>query len=556
MGNNDEIPTELEWRKIGEKPLNEKKQPLSTGILPSSFYSHSSLNNNYGKIHVSSRPKSRDRLALNGTRQNDRNLSNLLSSASLRVRQNQFQEILDREKLRRASFRDALSPANRNIKLFGLQADAFSDYDGRLAEYLHYPISSDSNPTQFSSDLALEFVQSLVYSDTKYESIPGQKEDATSISSIDEQPKRQRAYYTATASEESILTQTQPMKQTQTKSSSNFLLCNNFKSEFEREKSLGVLNVDDHHLFLPPLWSMEPRIFSKEVSSTGKRKYVVTSFGRFADYYWRKCVPTGRHYYELIRENTPCRLYFDLEFSIESNQDAQAASEQLMTELIEEVCCELHATFKGLFDPHEVLDRKNFVDLDSSTSSKFSRHIIVHLPKNMLFLNTAQVGIFVKNMVARLAEEIGTGLLQNRRPTLAKYLFVNAASKKTKEKSFKSSQDEGSTEQHINGTDSSTQLCSTYEQFSDEIAKQSVSSFTEKTTCFVDLGVYTKNRLFRLLGSTKFGKPPSAALRIAEANKFPFKDDFRNEKFYVSEQKKDSVPNSLFLDNSEIADVS
>ena len=103
-----------------------------------------------------------------------------------------------------------------------------------------------------------------------------------------------------------------------------------------------------------------------------------------------------------------------------------------MTELIEKVCCELHATFKGLFDPNEVLDRKDFVDLDSSSSSKFSRHIIVHLPNKMLFLNTAQVGIFVKNMIARLAEEIGTGLLQNRRPTLAKYLFVNAASKKSK----------------------------------------------------------------------------------------------------------------------------
>ena len=56
-----------------------------------------------------------------------------------------------------------------------------------------------------------------------------------------------------------------------------------------------------------------------------------------------------------------------------------------------------------------------------------------------------------------------------------------------------------------------------------------------KQTCFVDTGVYTRNRLFRLLGSKKFGKPSSAALRIASANKFPFPEGFRNENFYTPE---------------------
>ena len=62
--------------------------------------------------------------------------------------------------------------------------------------------------------------------------------------------------------------------------------------------------------FLPVLWSMEPRVFAVETSSTGKRKYAVGNLGRFFHHYWRKLNPCSRHYYELIREGTPCRLYF------------------------------------------------------------------------------------------------------------------------------------------------------------------------------------------------------------------------------------------------------
>ena len=59
-----------------------------------------------------------------------------------------------------------------------------------------------------------------------------------------------------------------------------------------------------------PLWSTEPKIFAVETSSTGKRKYLVCQLGRFMHHYWRFCEPCARHHYELIREDTPCRLYF------------------------------------------------------------------------------------------------------------------------------------------------------------------------------------------------------------------------------------------------------
>ena len=60
---------------------------------------------------------------------------------------------------------------------------------------------------------------------------------------------------------------------------------------------------------------------------------------------------------------------------------------------------------------------------------------------------------------------------------------------------------------------------------------------SKRDTCFVDLGVYTRNRLFRILGSTKFGKTSSAALRISMTNEFPFPEGFDNTKFYHIEKK-------------------
>ncbi|KAL7515657.1 hypothetical protein ACHAXN_013182 [Cyclotella atomus] len=232
------------------------------------------------------------------------------------------------------------------------------------------------------------------------------------------------------------------------------------------------------------LWSMEPRLFALETSGTGKRRYISSHLGRFMDHYWRKCDVYNRHYYELIRESTPCRLYFDLEFSKSANVDiTPEIAECILTELFEEI----QIQFKTLYGT--TIQRQNLVDLDSSTSKKFSRHWIFHLPNGELFGDARAAGAFVKLLVARLEEEKESGELESKgHENLAKYLLVNA----------ESSND-------------------------DDI----------KLTRFIDMGVYTRNRLFRILGSTKFGKRPDAALRIADANEFEFPEEFSNAKFYL-----------------------
>lgn len=240
------------------------------------------------------------------------------------------------------------------------------------------------------------------------------------------------------------------------------------------------------------LWSMEPRIFAEETSTTGKRRYIVGHLGRFLQHYWRERDPRSRHCYELIREGTPCRMYFDLEFCRISNpQICPSESEVLMTEFISELCFEFQLV-------HDIsIDRSCIVDLDSTTEKKFSRHLIVHLPNQQLFADARSAGVFAKTFVERLAHELSTGTLSQRRQTLAKHLFVN------------------------------------------QKPASNPNESSNKETCFVDLGVYTKNRLFRILGSTKFGKPSFAALRIAAANEFPFPEGFDNSKFYHMDKKID-----------------
>lgn len=254
------------------------------------------------------------------------------------------------------------------------------------------------------------------------------------------------------------------------------------------------------------LWSMEPRIFAEETSATGKRKYVVGHLGRFLQQYWRERDPRSRHCYEFIREGNPCRMYFDLEFCKVSNpQISSNEGEMLMTEFIQELCDEF-------FLVHEIkVNRSDIVDLDSTTEKKFSRHLIVHLPNQQLFADARSAGVFAKTFVERLAHELSIGKLAERRETLAQHLFV-------KQKPSTHSNNE--------------------------------STVSSRESCFVDLGVYTRNRLFRILGSTKFGKPSTAALRIAARNEFTFPVGFNNSKFYEVEKKVTLMdPNERDLDS-------
>ena len=63
------------------------------------------------------------------------------------------------------------------------------------------------------------------------------------------------------------------------------------------------------------------KLFTFESLMTGKRQFLVADMESFMLRYLSLEGPK-RHCYEIIREDFPCRLYFDLEYSISANPDA------------------------------------------------------------------------------------------------------------------------------------------------------------------------------------------------------------------------------------------
>ena len=66
-----------------------------------------------------------------------------------------------------------------------------------------------------------------------------------------------------------------------------------------------------------------------------------------------------------------------------------------MEELFQQVADELQTTLGVL------IDREAFLDLDSSTQTKFSRHVIVHMPGDQLFRSNIDVGRVVRGIINR-----------------------------------------------------------------------------------------------------------------------------------------------------------
>ena len=199
------------------------------------------------------------------------------------------------------------------------------------------------------------------------------------------------------------------------------------------------------------------RIFSQELASTGKRTFISCSINTFFDAYLA-IPPRRRHYYEIIRENSPCRLYFDCEFYKEFNPTVDGDS--MMGLFTRYVATALQSYF-GI-----MVSLENFLDLDSSTDTKCSHHIIVHLPENQLFLNNLHIGNFV------------TKIANDCRPSVS--------------------------------------ASATAQPYASELWVQG----KKNDICFfADLAVYTKNRAFRLVYSSKFQR--DTILLPSKQNQFP-----------------------------------
>uniref|UniRef100_A0A915DTC0 DNA-directed primase/polymerase protein n=1 Tax=Ditylenchus dipsaci TaxID=166011 RepID=A0A915DTC0_9BILA len=144
------------------------------------------------------------------------------------------------------------------------------------------------------------------------------------------------------------------------------------------------------------------RVFAFESPKfkTSCRKFLADDLRKF--YLWyRSCDARCRHFYEIILENMPCRLYFDLEYYKEFNEniDAEATLDKFLN-----LCCRCMSDLLG----YELDRSTSFLILDSSTPSKFSAHVIVHMPKKKLFPSNVALKPLVKRICQQMIiEDVG-----------------------------------------------------------------------------------------------------------------------------------------------------
>ena len=125
--------------------------------------------------------------------------------------------------------------------------------------------------------------------------------------------------------------------------------------------------------------------FSYEYTTSGQRTFFLLSYKYVYDLY--KYLKEY-HLYEVIPENHPCHLYFDVEFKFSEHPEFNG--DKLIQKLIDLVDEKLLMVF-GRAD-YEV------IDLEATTDIKFSRHIIFRSDTYM-FYNYKHVGHFVKTEI-------------------------------------------------------------------------------------------------------------------------------------------------------------
>lgn len=263
------------------------------------------------------------------------------------------------------------------------------------------------------------------------------------------------------------------------------------------------------------------RYFSREAHGVGTRTFIAATRRAFWARYsaWAR---DERHHYEIIRADRPCHLYYDLEYASAANPDVDGvrATDALIALTLEDL-----AEHEGFADPP--LRREDvLVELESleppRARSKFSRHLVFRLPNDAAFASAAHVGHFVRRLMKKARERRKTdprcdALFVRDERDAAKALEdptrlsedpgdgKNAARRKDGKEN-----DPADPESEVDPELEVSENKKTKRAKEDVLRTKRTSrdrlASVERTRSFVDEGVYTRNRAFRLYLSSKNGK--------------------------------------------------
>eukprot|EP00057_Strongylocentrotus_purpuratus_P031763 XP_785583.2 PREDICTED: DNA-directed primase/polymerase protein [Strongylocentrotus purpuratus] len=260
----------------------------------------------------------------------------------------------------------------------------------------------------------------------------------------------------------------------------------------------------------------------------GLRKYLVTSYSQL--WHTVKSLAHSDHhgsFYEIIPEGAACKLYFDLEFRRDLNPDADGGA--MVQTLIKFVCFEL----QKFYNIH--CSESHVINLDASTVSKFSCHLIFNIP-GAIFKDNVHAGNFVRYLCRRIKsycstpEESSNDRLDSKEAETCD-LHVSddngSPCSDNQEPPTKKSRCETSDEERSNhGNRMTRQPCHEAGdpgEFSEEdkLSTLYINVPDGGRELFIDNAVYTRNRNFRLYKCVKLGK--SNPLLVAADNRYQTK---------------------------------
>ncbi|XP_063165752.1 DNA-directed primase/polymerase protein [Candoia aspera] len=273
------------------------------------------------------------------------------------------------------------------------------------------------------------------------------------------------------------------------------------------------------------LFQKDVHVFALEkCDGNNQRLYLVTTYTEFW-FYYSKHETKLKHCYEVIPETAVCKLYFDLEFYKPTNQGANA--KQMVADLIKFICRKLDEYYAIKCSV------ENILKLDSSTEEKYSCHLIFLL-ENAAFKNNIHIGNFLRTILQPAV------LLTKNENTMGPEKINSVC------QCYKATTDLPTClENHGLAKDASQNWKLNPQKISEKGTSQwkenpdlpfvIVNGKQGEKQLFVDLGVYTKNRNFRLYRSSKAGH--TVILNIAEDNKFvpkPVNNSCIDEQYFLS----------------------
>ncbi|XP_032656283.1 DNA-directed primase/polymerase protein isoform X2 [Chelonoidis abingdonii] len=291
-------------------------------------------------------------------------------------------------------------------------------------------------------------------------------------------------------------------------------------------------------------------VFALEMNTEdGQRYYLVTTYTEFWFYYNKEQKTNLMHCYEVIPEKAVCKLYFDLEFYKPVNPEADG--KKMIAKLIELVSKKLEELYGVKCSVEDVLN------LDSSTDEKFSHHLIFLLYKTA-FKDNIHVGNFVKTVL-----QPALVLTENKADALILEEGADSAASQSSKATVEidgtvvnlgaAKEASGKWQSNMHKTLENGKL---QQKENLDLSFLVVNDKEGGKQLVIDLGVYTKNRNFRLYKSSKAGK--HATLKIAEDNKFvpkPQKNISVEEQYFLSSLvcniRFSEIERALTCDNPE-----